>query len=248
MMSTFNTIQKARKLIQEYIEENIEDLGKLKSGTLAVECVINDLGIVDNPTLIEVARLAYNEAIVKQKDKPKEEETEVEFAEREIHNRILGEKSIIKSGSPEVKMFIRTLSKVKLDEQTGKPLIEGGKVIIERDENGLPVPVDFSKIYMKILELFNGTYNTEEIMRMMDNESLQSRLPEIALIAERLNTISHEDFSGVSFLNGLYTAIGSPTFVFVYTLKQYEDEKGKRFILTEEIRKKRNEKAWNLLG
>ena len=69
--SRLETTLKGREFIEEYVKLHFEDLLKLRSGTLAVQTICKDLGILDNDILINVANSVWLELAGNELEKAK---------------------------------------------------------------------------------------------------------------------------------------------------------------------------------
>ena len=61
--SRVDTLLRSQQLIREYIEAHLDDLVKLRNGSVVVQAVCQELGILDSPILIEVANTVWLDCI-----------------------------------------------------------------------------------------------------------------------------------------------------------------------------------------
>jgi len=61
--SRVDHLLKAQKLIKEYIQAHLDELVKLQNGSVIVQAVCQELGILDSPILIEVAHTAWLDCV-----------------------------------------------------------------------------------------------------------------------------------------------------------------------------------------
>lgn len=152
------------------------------------------------------------------------------------------EESVLDSASSETKALIKGLSKVQVD-QNGNPVRVGGKVQLFRNEQGLNEPVQFVRTVNNIANLLEGSFSYKEMLDKIKDTGNQKRLPELALLAERLpdpnNPLKYPEVKQLaSFLKNF-----SKTYIPVYTLVKLLDGS---FLFREETRRSQDliEKEW----
>ena len=109
--------------------------------------------------------------------------------ERSAFERQGNEISVIDAASEETKNFIRSLSKVEVDLQ-GRPVLDkDGKVKLFRNNYGLNETVNFSQVFNNLAILLEGSHSFAEMINRMKSIENQKKIPELALILERLPNV-----------------------------------------------------------
>ena len=93
--------------------------------------------------------------------------------------------SLINAASSNTKSLIRTLSKVAVDPE-GNPKVENGKVVLATNEFGLNEPVNFAQVFNNLGIMLEGSYDITEMMERLFDPTNQKKIPEIALLLQRL--------------------------------------------------------------
>lgn len=129
-------------------------------------------------------------------------ETEMTTEEMEEVGQRTGDfaqKSVIDIATKETKALIRTISKVVTDEN-GLPKRDlEGNIIYYKNVHGLNEPVNFSMFFNNLSFILADSLNFDEMVERLKDPENQKRLPEIALLLERLKFEYSENNGVISY-------------------------------------------------
>lgn len=258
----YNRIGEARNRIVKEELAHIEATGKnsVKQG------VIDDLDIIINnfdsvfKSYIKLSDYDLNRLSEKELDKAfatvdnvedgevgiEDDATKLEQKETQNSDKVWdiggNEVSLINDASSQTKSLIRTLSKVQVDS-SGSPRIENGRVLLSKNEYGLTEPVDFSQMFNNLGILLEGSYSDEDILEKMQDVNNQKRLPELALLLERLpNKGEITNYSQLETWVSFFQDF-SKVYIPIFSLLKMKDGTY-RFIEETKNSKKQIEKQW----
>lgn len=105
------------------------------------------------------------------------------------------QKSVIDMATKETKALIRMIAKVEVDEN-GMPLRDNGQLVLSRNSHGLTEAVNYSNFFNRLSFLLADSLNFEEMVEKMKDPDNQLKMPELALLLERLK-FEYVDEDGV---------------------------------------------------